>query len=145
MRLTGNIRQIKNTRDSRNSDVAVHIDKVEYITQKKDGKYYQDFDFVDELDTPLVITGDCLALVHAKQVEEGEYEFQVFDQAGDDYELNEHKHLSLTVTYDYDDNVTILTSASYTVTVTNEEFKQMKSERSKARKQKKGKGRRNSL
>lgn len=143
MRLTGNIRQIKNTRDSRNSDVAVHINTIEYITPKKDGKYYQDFDFVDELDTPLVITGDCLALIHSKQIEEGEYEFHVFDKTDEDYERNENKHLSLTVTYDYDANVTILTSASYVVTVTNEEFKQIKTDRSKARKQKKGKGRKN--
>ena len=138
MRLTGNIRQIKNSRDSRNSDIAIHINTIEYITHKKDGKYFQTFDFVEELDTPLIITGDCLALSNKKHVEEGEYEFEVYDKTGDDYELNENKHLSLTVDYDYDANVTILTSATYTVTVSNEEFKEIKSERSKARKLKKG-------
>lgn len=138
MRLTGNIRQIKNSRDSRNSDVAVYITTVEYITHKKDGKYFQPFDFVEELDTPLVITGDCLALSNQKHVEEGEYGFDVYDKTGDEYELNENKHLSLTVDYDYDANVTILTSASYTVTVSNEEFKQIKDDRNRARKLKKG-------
>ncbi|WP_162054227.1 hypothetical protein [Pontibacter pamirensis] len=144
MRVTGNIRQIKNSRDSRNKDIAVHINTVEYITQKKDGKYYQAFDFVDELDIPLVITGDCLALTNSKQSAEGEYEFQVFDTTEeDDYELNENKHLALTLDYDFDAEVAILTSATYTITVSNEDFKQIKSERSKARKQKQGKGRKN--
>lgn len=138
MRLTGNIRQIKNTRDSRNSDVAVHINTIEYITQKKDGKYYQAFDFVEELDTPLVITGDCLALIPSKHAAEGEYAFNVYDKTGEEYELNENKQLSLALDYDYDAGVAILTSATYTVTVSNEEFKQIKSDRSKARKLKKG-------
>ena len=136
MKLEGNIRQIKNNRDSRNNDVAVHINSVEYITHRKDGKYYQPFDFVEELDTPFVITGDCLALASTKHVEEGEYEFNVYDKTGEEYVLNENKHLSLTLDYDYDANITILTSASYTVTVSDEEFKQIKTDRSKARKQK---------
>lgn len=138
MRLTGNIHQIKNSRDSSNRDIAVHINTVEYVTQKKDGRYYQAFDFVEELDTPLVITGDCLALIPSKHAAEGEYAFNVFDKTGEDYALNENKHLSLTVAYDYDMDIAILTSASYVITVSNEEFTQIKSERSKARKQKKG-------
>ncbi|GAB3528384.1 hypothetical protein GCM10027443_06190 [Pontibacter brevis] len=142
MKLTGNIRQIRNSRDSRNSDVAVHLNTVEYITHKKDGKYYQPFDFVDELDTPLILTGDCLSLANAKQVAEGEYEFNVYDKVGDEYEFNENKLLTLTLDYDYDAGITILTEATYTVTVSNEEFKQIKDERNKARKKKQGKGRR---
>lgn len=138
MKLVGNIRQIKHNRDSNNQEVELHLDKVEYITHKKDGKYYQPFDFVDELDTPLVITGDCLALASTKHVAEGENAFLVFEKTGDDYELNENKHLSITVAYDYDADTTILTSATYTVTVPNEEFKQIKSDRSEARKKKKG-------
>ncbi|RDV14487.1 hypothetical protein DXT99_13865 [Pontibacter diazotrophicus] len=143
MRVTGNIRQIKNSRDSRNKDIAVHLNTVEYITHKKDGKYYQAFDFVEELDTPLVITGDCLALIPSKQAEEGEYAFHVFDKVGEEYQLNENKALLLTLDYDYDANVAILTSATYTITVSNEDFKEIKSERNKARKQKQGKGRKN--
>ncbi|MFD3001909.1 hypothetical protein ACFS7Z_16165 [Pontibacter toksunensis] len=141
MRITGNIGQIKTTRDSRNSDIAIHINSVEYITHKKDGKYFQAFDFVDELDTPLVITGDCLALSDKKQFEKGSYEFDVYDKSGDAYERNENKHLSLIVDHDYEENVTILTSAEYTITVSNEAFNEIKSDRSKARKQKQGKGR----
>lgn len=137
MKLEGNIRQIKNNRDSRNHDVAVHINSVEYVTHRKDGKYYQPFDYVDELTTPLIITGDCLALTHSKHLEMGEYEFKVFDKVGEEYELNENKHLSLTLDYDYDVNITILTSATYSVIVSDEEFKQIKTDRSKARKQKK--------
>lgn len=138
MKVVGNIRQIKQQRDSNNQQVELHLDKVEYITHRKDGKYYQPFDFVEELDTPLVITSDCLALASSKHVEEGEYSFHVFDKAGDNYELNENKQLALTVAHDFDSDTTLVTSATYTVTVSNQEFTQLKSDRNKARKQKKG-------
>lgn len=141
MRVVGNIRQIKQHRDSSNQHIELHLDKVEYITHRKDGKYYQPFDFVEELDTPLVITGDCLALANSKHVADGENSFNVFDKAVDNYELNENKQLELTVAYDFDADTTLVTSATYTVTVSNEEFTQLKSNRNKARKQKKGKGR----
>ncbi|MBC5773027.1 hypothetical protein H8S95_03040 [Pontibacter sp. KCTC 32443] len=137
MRLTGNIHDIKAKRDDANKGIELQLDKIEYITHRKDGKYYQPFDFVDELDKPLVITGDCLARVSSKQLEEGEYEFQVYDKVGDEYVLNPNKELALTVTYDFDADLTILTEIYYTVTVSNEEFKQIKTERNKA---KKGKG-----
>ena len=137
MRLTGNIQDIKAKRDSANKGIEIQLDKIEYITHKKDGKYYQPFDFVDELDTPLVITGDCLARISNKQLEEGEYEFQVYDKVGDDYVLNPDKELALTVTYDFDSDLTILTEVYYTVTISNDEFKQLKADRSK---DKKGKG-----
>lgn len=137
MRVVGNIRQIKQQRDTGNQEVALHLDKVEYITHRKDGKYYQPFDFVEELDTPLVITGDCLALAGAKHVTEGENAFVVFDKVAEDYVLNENKQLSLTVAHDFDSDTTLVTSATYIVTVSNEEFTQLKSARNKARKQSK--------
>lgn len=137
MRLTGNIQHIKAKRDSANIGIEIHLDKIEYVTHRKDGKYYQPFDFEDILDTPLVITGDCLARISSKQLEEGEYEFQVYDKVGEEYVLNPNKELALTITYDFDSDLTILTEVYYTVTVSNDEFKQLKSDRSKA---KKGKG-----
>ena len=138
MKLVGNIRQIKQHRDSGNREIELHLGNIEYITHRKDGKYYQPFDFVDELDSPIVITGDCLALADSRHVAEGENIFRVFDKTGDDYVLNENKQLSLTLAYDFDTDTTILASATYTVTLPNEEFKQLKSERSKARKKNKG-------
>lgn len=141
MRLTGNIQDIKTSRDSKNKDIALHINKIEYITHKKDGRFFQPFDYEDELETPLVITGDCLSRIDNKHLEEGEYEFKVYDKVGDDYELNESKQLSIETAYDYDEDVTILRSIYYTVTVSNEEFKQIKTERGKAKAAKKGKGR----
>jgi hypothetical protein len=136
MRLKGNIQDIKAKRDSNNSGIEIHLDKIEYITQKKDGKYYQPFDLVVDLTKPLVITGDCLARIPNKQLEEGEYEFEVYDKVGDDYVLNLGKELALTVTYDFDADLNILTEVYYTVTIDNEEFKQLKTEQNKARKTK---------
>ena len=141
MRLTGNILDIKNKRDDRNSGIEIEVDRVEYITYKKDGKYNQPFNFVEELATPLVITGDCLARSTTKHLEEGEYDFQVFDKAGDEYVLNESKFLSVLMSYDEEEQQSFLSSVEYSVTVSNEEFKQLKSERSKDQKSKKGKGR----
>ncbi|GHA80799.1 hypothetical protein [Pontibacter akesuensis] len=141
MRLKGNLSQIKNSRDNQNVDVELYIDKIEYITNKKDGRYTQPFEFVDELDTPLVLTGDCLARVQDKHLEEGEFAYQVYDKVEGEYVLNPDKYLELTVAYDFDADLTILTAAYYTVTVSNEEFKDIKAERSKEKKQKKGKGR----
>ena len=138
MKLVGNIRQIKQHRDSSNREIELHLDNIEYITHRKDGKYYQPFDFVDELDEPLIITGDCLALADSRHMADGENTFRVFDKTGEDYVLNENKHLSLTLAYDFDSDTTILASATYTVTIPNEDFKQLKSERSKARKKNKG-------
>ncbi|WP_161888028.1 hypothetical protein [Pontibacter russatus] len=138
MKLVGNIRQLKQHRDSGNREIELHLDNIEYITHRKDGKYYQPFDFVDELDSPLVITGDCLALADSRHVTDGENTFRVFDKTGEDYVLNEHKQLSLTLAYDFDTDTTILATATYTVTLPNEEFKRLKSERSKARKKNKG-------
>jgi len=141
MRLAGNILDIKEKRDSRHQDIALYIDRVEYITLRKDGKYFQPFDFVDELDTPLVLTGDCLARITDKNLDEGEYAFQVYDKTDAGYALNENKHLSLSLEYDFDEQQAILSSVYYTVTVSNEEFKQIKRDRSQDMKSKKGKKR----
>jgi hypothetical protein len=139
MKLTGNLADIKQKRDTKNQGIEIEVDQVEYITHKKDGKYYQPFEFLDELSTPLVITGDCLSRTNNNHLEEGEYEFHVFDKEADEYVLNENKSLFVTTAYDYDDQLTILSSVTYTVTVSNEEFKQIKTDRYKANKPKKGK------
>ena len=139
MKLTGNILDIKQKRDSKHQDVAIEINRIEYVTHKKDGRYYQPFEFVDEPEVPLVITGDCLSRKSNSHKEEDEYEFNVYDKAGDDYVLNENKFLSITTAYDYDDQLMILSSVRYAVTVTNEEFKQIKTDRHKASKGKSGK------
>lgn len=144
MKLIGNILDIKNTRDSRNSEIELHISRVEYVTHKKDGRFYQPFEFEDELDTPLVITGDCLARINNKLLKEGEYEFEVYDKVDEEYTLNPDKQLSLSIEYDFDADVTILSSLYYTVIVSNEEFKEIKAERNKQKKQQqKGRGRKN--
>ncbi|WP_439882623.1 hypothetical protein ACSX1A_05520 [Pontibacter sp. MBLB2868] len=143
MRLTGNIQQIKNKRDDNNSEIILQVDQIEYITHKKDGRFYQPFDFVDELDTPIIITGDRLARITGKHLEEGEHEFAVYDKTPEGYELNENKKLHLTTTYDFDTDLTILRFIDYTVTVSNEEFQQIKRDRSEANKAKKSKARKN--
>jgi hypothetical protein len=143
MRLTGNLSNIKTKREDSNKDIVLEIDKVEYITYKKDGRFYQPFDFLDELDQPFTITGDHLARITGKHIQEGEHEFHVFDKTEDGYTLNENKQLSLTTEYDFDADLTILTSVEYTVTVTNEDFQQIKRERSAEKKAKKGRGNKN--
>jgi hypothetical protein len=131
MTLTGNILDITPKRDSRHKDIELRVDEVEYVTSRKDGNFFQDFDFVDTLDTPLVLTGDCLARTDKKYDDPGEYTFQVFDKVGDEYVLNDHKHLVITMEYIEEDDLTILTSVSYSVKVSNEEFQQVKRDRNK--------------
>jgi hypothetical protein len=138
MRLSGNLQDIKRTRDDANSTIEIQIDKIEYVTYKKDGRFFQPFDFVDELDSPLVITGDCLARTDNKHLEEGEHEFQVYDKIGEEYTLNPDKMLYLTTAYDFDVDITILTDLEYTVTVPNEDFQQIKKDRSIEKKAQKG-------
>ncbi len=138
MRLVGNINQIKQKREDSNREVEIHLDKIEYITHKKDGKYYQPFDYVDELETPLVITGDLLSRVPVPtmHLEEGESEYYVYKQTDEGYAVDENIYLSLLVTYDFDANINILTSAAYMVTIPNDEFQKIKSDRAKARRKK---------
>ena len=138
MRLTGNLSGIKIKRDSRNQDIALQVDQIEYITYKKDGKYFQPFEFIDELETPLVLTGDCLAKSAGKAAEEDEIIFDVYDKTGDDYQLNPDKQLSVTMTYDEEADLHILRSLTYTVTVPNEEFNTIRRERANQKKQQKG-------
>jgi hypothetical protein len=141
MKLTGNILNVKNKRDDRNAGIALEIDKIEYITHKKDGKYYQPFDLMVELEEPITITGDCLARKDDKHLPEGEYDFLVYDKEGDDYVLNEDKFLSILMMYDEEDQEHFLSSVEYTVTVSNEDFKALKEEQHKLRASKKGIGR----
>jgi hypothetical protein len=131
MTLTGNILEITSKRDNRHHDIALRVDQVEYITSKKDGHFFQDFEFTDILDTPLVLTGDCLARADKKYVEPGEYAFQVFDKIGEEYVLNDRKQLVITMEYIEEDDLTILTSVSYSVSVSNEEFIEIKTARNK--------------
>lgn len=138
MTLTGNLLEITKKRDSRHKAIQLLVDKVEYITSRKDGHFFQDFEYVDELDTPLVITGDCLARADKKQEEPGEYTFQVFDKVGDDYVFNDRKQLVITMEHIEEENLTILTSVSYSVMVSNQEFNQIKKEKNKALNKRKG-------
>ncbi len=143
MRLVGNISDIKHKRDNKNEGIQVYVDKIEYITHKKDGKYYQPFDYEVELEEPIMITGDCLSQTGNSQPKEGEYEFDVYDKVGDEYVHNPDKQLSLTIVYDFDTDLTILSSVYYTVVVSNEEFKELKRLGHKERTAPKGKGKKN--
>jgi hypothetical protein len=143
MTLTGNILQITNKRDSRHRDIQLLVDKVEYITSRKDGHFFQDFEFVEELDTPLVLTGDCLARSDKKYVEPGDYAFQVFDKVGEDYVLNDRKQLVISMEHIEEEELTILTSVTYSVTVSNEDFNRIKKEKNKEKVLKKRKDSRN--
>jgi hypothetical protein len=142
MKLTGNILNVKNKRDDRNAGIAIEVDKIEYITYKKDGKYYQPFNLTVDLETPLVITGDCLARKVDKHLPEGEYDFLVYDKEGDDYVLNESKFLSILMIYDEEEQEHFLSSVEYNVTLPNDEFKVLKEEAHKNRTAKKGGNRR---
>ncbi|WP_347159452.1 hypothetical protein [Pontibacter chitinilyticus] len=134
MRLTGNLRDIKEKRENKNQPIEIQVDQIEYLTHKKDGRYYQPFEFVDELDVPFVITGDCLARSNKAHLEEGEFEFDVYDKTGDAYVRNENKALFVTTVYDEAEQVTILSSVTYVVTVSNEAFRQIKTDRYEAKK-----------
>ncbi|WP_018478732.1 hypothetical protein [Pontibacter roseus] len=142
MKLTGNILDIKSKREDRHAGIALSLDKVEYVTYKKDGKYYQPFNLVEDLETPIVITGNCLARKADKHLQEGEYDFVVYDKEGDDYVLNENKLLSVLLVYDEEEQQHILSSVEYTVVVSNEEFKQLKTASHKDRMSNKGKKKR---
>lgn len=139
MKLKGNILNIKSKRDSNNADIELEIDKIEYITYKKDGKYHQPFDYIDELETPLILTGDCLVRDNTKHTEEGDFEFKVYDKAEDGtYTLNENKRLELSIEVDFDEGLSILSALTYTVVISNDEFQKLKSDRAKERRAKKG-------
>jgi hypothetical protein len=129
MKVVGNIKSITPQRSTKKKAIELHIDRVEYVTSKKDGRYFQDFNYIEDLDTPLVLTGDCLALSTDKKLEEGEYEFHVYDKEGEEYVLNKDKYLYLNMVYDFDENQDILSEVDYTVTLAPEAFDQYKKER----------------
>ncbi|AKQ45140.1 hypothetical protein TH63_05020 [Rufibacter radiotolerans] len=129
MKVVGNIKSITPQRSSKKQAIELHIDRVEYVTSKKDGRYYQDFNYIDDLDTPLVITGDCLALSTDKKLDEDEYEFHVYDKVGEEYVLNKDKYLFLSMAYDFDEDQHILSEVDYTITLPPDEFDQFKKER----------------
>ena len=144
MKLIGDILPIKNKRDDQHRDIEIHIDQIEYITYKKDGRFFQPFDFIDDLDTPVVITGDCLARAPKNDFEEEDYVFKVYDKIGDDYSLNENKSLVLTLVYVEEAEQTILNSGTYSITMPNDEFNKIKRERSQEKKLNKGKAKKRS-
>lgn len=131
MTLTGDILSITNKRDSRHRDIQLLVDKVEYITSRKDGHFFQDFEYVEELDAPLLITGDCLARDDKKYAEPGEYIFWVFDKVGQEYVRNDRKQLVITLEHIAEEDLTILSSVNYSITVSNAEFNQIKKEKNK--------------
>ena len=138
MKLIGDILRIKNKRDDQHRDIEIHIDQIEYITHKKDGRFFQPFDFIDDLDAPVVITGDYLARAPKNDFEEEDYVFKVYDKIGEDYILSENKNLVLTLIYVEEAEQTILNSGTYSITVSNDEFNQIKRERSQEKKLNKG-------
>jgi hypothetical protein len=139
MKLTGNILNVKSKRDDRNANIIVAVDKIEYVTYKKDGKYYQPFNLEVELDEPLTITGDRLARRPDKHLQEGEYDFDVYDLEDGEYVLNENKFLSVLLIYDEEEQEHFMSSVEYQETVSGEEFKRLKEEQHKLRHTKKGK------
>jgi len=139
MKVIGDILRIKNVRSSQHQDIEVHIDEIYYITQKRDGRFFQPFEYVDALDTPLVISGDLLARAPNTDFEEEDFNFYVFDKTDETYTINENKHLNLTLVYVEEVEQTILNTGTYSVTVPNEEFERIKKERSKNKKLNKGK------
>ncbi len=140
MRLTGNILQIKNKPDPRNKAIEIQIDAIEYLTSKKDGRYFQEFDYIDLLETPLLLTGDCLAVDTSKKQPEGEFEFKVYDKVGDDYVLNPNKELWLNTVIDPEENIRILIEMNYSERLPKEEFELLKSTREKEKAFKNRKG-----
>src|SRR6478735_5180079 len=104
MKLTGDIRKIGTKRDDKFQDIKLEINRIEYLTHKKDGHYFQAFDYEINLEEPLEITGDCLARKHAKPGPDGELEFLVYDKADGEYVLNENKTLELEIAFDFEED-----------------------------------------
>ena len=140
MKLTGDIRKIGLKRDNKFQEIALEIDKVEYLTHKKDGRYFQAFDYEVELENPIVITGDRLAKKNVKPTEEGELEFQVYDLIDGEYVLNENIQLEIITAYDFDEDLLILSSVYYAVTIPPKEFEALKKEQEKVKAYKNRKG-----
>ncbi|MBK0402767.1 hypothetical protein I5M27_07200 [Adhaeribacter sp. BT258] len=143
MKLTGDIRKIGTKREDKFQDIVLEINRLEYITHKKDGNYFQAFDLEVELEKPLIITGDRLAKKNIKPSEEGEILFDVYDKAGDAYVLNKNLELEIIVAYDSDEDLLILSSVYYAEMLPPKEFEAFKKEyeKTKAFKNRKGKNR----
>lgn len=143
MKLTGDIRKIKTKREDQHADIVLEINRVEYLTHKKDGHYFQAFDYDVDLATPLLLTGDRLARKHAKPGKDGELEFLVYDKTETGYALNENIKLEIEVAYDFEEDLQILSSVYYSVTLPPKEFETLKQEleKEKAFRNRKGKKR----
>ncbi|AMM51885.1 hypothetical protein TH61_12830 [Rufibacter sp. DG15C] len=142
MKIVGNILDITHKRDTKHQGIEVHLDRVEYLMYKKDGHYLQDFNYIDDLDAPLVITGDRLARIIDKKLPEGEYDFKVYDLVDGEYEENPDKFLSVLLIYDFEEDQHILSSLEYSETVPMEEFKKIKGAREKEKLARKNKAKR---
>ena len=127
MKLTGDLRKIGTKRDSKFQDISLQIKKVEYLTYKKDGHYFQAFDYEVELEEPVIITGDRLARKNLK-LPEGELHFEVYDKQGGEYVLNENVKLEVELEYDFEEDVLLLTSVYYAVTLAPKDFEFLKKE-----------------
>ena len=138
MKLNGNIRRIKNKRDSKNQDISLEIDEVEYITYKKDGRFFQPFDHTASLNPPVLITGDCLALAPKTDFDEDDFSYQVYEKDGETYTLNPDKKLTITLITPEETGETILHSGTYSVTIPNDMFEDIKRESYRNKKPKKG-------
>src|SRR6478736_8073709 len=127
MKLTGDLRKIGAKRDRKFQDISLQIKKLEYLTYKKDGHYFQAFDYEVELEEPVLITGDRLARKNLK-LPEGELHFEVYDKQGGEYVLNENVKLEVELEYDFEEDVLLLTSVYYAVTLTPKDFEFLKKE-----------------
>jgi hypothetical protein len=143
MKLTGDIRKIGTKREDKNQDISLEINRIEYLTHKKDGNYYQAFDLEVVLEKPLIITGDQLARKNIKPSEEGEIIFELYDKVGDEYVLNKNLELEIIVAYDMEEDLLILSSVYYAEMLPPKEFEAFKKEYEKtnAFKNRKGKKR----
>ncbi|MDX5346798.1 MAG: hypothetical protein LPK19_06095 [Hymenobacteraceae bacterium] len=140
MKLIGNLLNIKTKREDKNKNIELYFDQIEYVTAKRDGHYTQEFSFVEDLEQPLILTGDCLARTTNKDLEENEYEFDVYDKVGDEYVLNPDKYLSVLLINDVDLDEPILTSVYYTITVSPVELREIEAKKTKEQKFKNRKG-----
>ena len=140
MKLTGDIRKIGLKRDSKYQDIKLVIDKVEYLTHKKDGHYFQAFDYDVELENPIVLTGDQLARKHPKPNANGDLEFLVYDKIDDEYVLNENLKLEVEVYHDPEEDLLILSATYFSITLPPKEFEALKKEQEKSKAYKNRKG-----
>ena len=125
MKLTGDLRKIGTKRDSKFQDISLEVNKIEYLTYKKDGHYFQAFDYEVELENPMVITGDRLARKNLK-LPEGEISFDVYDKQGEEYVLNENIKLEVELEYDFEEDILLVTSVYYAVTLPPKDFEFLK-------------------